>query len=123
MNKKKIALWAGLALIVVVVLYQNLHVFTASHAFRLNLLFAEYHSPPLSNLVLFLAFFMAGFLAAYFLNLSERYEAQKTQADQMERIAALEGAAGSKTGAARGSQSTASAPEAEPDKSPSEAQG
>lgn len=82
---------------IVLFIFQNQEFITAGQSVRLNLYFGdEYHSPEIPNIVLFLICFVAGFIISYFLNLAQRFKANKTikelkaqAASQLEEISAL----------------------------------
>jgi uncharacterized integral membrane protein len=62
--------------------YQNKDFFMAKHSLGLKLPFlSTVHTPELSNAVLFLIFFMTGFLIAYFFSLAKRFKTKKTIKD------------------------------------------
>ena len=50
----------------------------AKQGLRINFVFAKYQSPEVPNAVLFLGFFLAGLLIAYFFGLAERFKLKKT---------------------------------------------
>jgi len=74
----KIAFWIIILIIIGLIGYQNKAFFMAKHSLGLKLPFLDIvHTPGLSNAILFLIFFLAGFLIAYFLSLAERYKSKK----------------------------------------------
>jgi hypothetical protein len=99
MKKIKIVFWALLVAFVAILGYQNQEFFLYRGRLDLNLGVAgPYTTPELYNAVLFLAFFVAGFLIAYFSGLFERFrsgkvikqlnaaiEAQKKEIDSLTR--------------------------------------
>jgi len=75
----KIAFWIIILIIIGLLGYQNKVFFMAKHSLGLKLPFLEIvNTPELSNALLFLIFFLAGFLIAYFLNLAGRFKSKKT---------------------------------------------
>lgn len=78
MKKVKIAFWLIILVFAVVFVYQNKPFFMAKQSLGLTLPFLEtLHSPELPNAVLFLVFFLTGFLIAYFLGLYDRFKSKK----------------------------------------------
>lgn len=78
----KIVFWIIILIIIGLLGYQNKAFFMAKHSLGLKLPFLSIvHTPELSNAVLFLIFFMAGFLIAYFLSLAKRFKSKKTIKD------------------------------------------
>ena len=66
----KIVFWIIILIIIGLLGYQNKAFFMAKHSLGLKLPFLSIvHTPELSNAVLFLIFFIAGFLIAYFLSM------------------------------------------------------
>ena len=71
----------------------------AKQSLSLKLPFLEvYHTPELPHAVIFLVFFLIGFLIAYFFSLYERFKSKKTiknlnttTASQFEELEALKG--------------------------------
>ncbi len=79
MKKVKIALWVILLVFLVLFAYQNKVFFMAKHSLSLKLPFLEtFHTPELPQAVLFLVFFLTGFLVAYFISLADRFKSKKT---------------------------------------------
>ena len=78
MKKVKLAFWLILIAFLALLAYQNWDYFMSQHGLRINLIVAEYHTPPLQNAVLFLIFFCAGLLIAYFFTLFERFKSQRS---------------------------------------------
>ena len=77
MKKAKIAFWVILVAFVFLLAYQNWNFFMSTHGLRVNFLVKEYHTPELQNIVLFLIFFFAGLLIAYFFSLLDRFKSKK----------------------------------------------
>jgi len=79
MKKVKIAFWLIILVFVSVFVYQNMDFFMAEQRLRLNLgVFETLHTPELPHAVLFLVFFLTGFLIAYFFGLYDRFKSKKT---------------------------------------------
>jgi uncharacterized integral membrane protein len=79
MKKVKIAFWAIVLVFLMVFAYQNKVFFMAKHSLSLKIPFLDtIHSPELPQAILFLVFFLAGFLVAYFISLSDRFKSKKT---------------------------------------------
>ena len=79
MKKVKIAFWLIILVFVSVFVYQNMDFFMAEQSLRLNLGVLEtFHTPELPHAVLFLVFFLTGFLIAYFFGLYDRFKSNKT---------------------------------------------
>ncbi len=79
MKKVKIAIWLIILVFAGVFIYQNNDFFMAKQSLRLNLVIIEpVHTPELHNVILFLVFFLTGFLIAYFISLSDRFKSKKT---------------------------------------------
>ncbi len=79
MKKVKIAFWLIILVFAGVFIYQNKDFFMAKHSLILILPFLEtLHAPELPLAVLFLVFFLMGFLMAYFFGLYDRFKSRKT---------------------------------------------
>jgi len=97
MKKVKIAFWLILLVFAGVFAYQNKIYFMAKQNLSLTLPFLEtLHTPELPHAVLFLVFFLTGFLVTYFFGLYDRFKSKKTlknlnaaAADQQNELAAL----------------------------------
>jgi len=97
MKKVKIAFWLILLVFAGVFAYQNKVFFMAKQSLSLTLPFLEtLHTPELPHAVLFLVFFLTGFLVTYFFGLYDRFKSKKTlknlnaaAADQQNELAAL----------------------------------
>jgi len=97
MKKVKIAFWLILLVFAGVFAYQNKIFFMAKQSLSLTLPFLEtLHTPELPHAVLFLVFFLTGFLITYLFGLYDRFKSKKTikslnaaAADQQNELAAL----------------------------------
>jgi len=97
MKKVKIVIWVIILVFVGVFVYQNKIFFMAAQSLELKLPFLEpVHTPELPHAILFLIFFLTGFLISYFFSLYERFKAKKTiknlnadTASQREELEAL----------------------------------
>ena len=96
MKKAKAIVWIIIVGLFALAVYQNQDFFLSRHSLGMNLLIADYRSVNLPNLVLFIAFFLLGWLIAYVSGLSERYRSRraikslrKTIADQQNAIDSL----------------------------------
>jgi len=79
MKKVKVAFWVILLAVVVVFVYQNNDFFMAKQILRFKLpILDELRTPELPHAILFLAFFLTGFLMAYFFSLYDRFKSRKT---------------------------------------------
>ena len=78
MKKVKIAFWLVLIGFLASLGYQNWDFFMEPHGLRINLLFVKYSAPELPNAILFLVFFVAGFVISYFITLIERFKSKRT---------------------------------------------
>ena len=79
MKKVKIAFWLIILVFVGVFAYQNKDFLMAKKSFILILpLLETLHTPELPHAVLFLVFFLTGFLIAYFFGLYDRFKSKKT---------------------------------------------
>ncbi len=97
MKKVKIIFWVIIAAFAAVVIYQNKIFFMAKQSLSLKLPFLKiYHTPELPLAVIFIVFFIIGFLIAYFFSLYDRFKSKKTiknlntaAASQLEELAKL----------------------------------
>lgn len=97
MKKVKIAFWGLILVFAGVFFYQNKVFFMARQGLSLKLPFLKaLNVPELPHAVLFLIFFLTGFLIAYFTSLYDRFRAKKTiktlnaaTTSQLEELAAL----------------------------------
>jgi uncharacterized integral membrane protein len=79
MKKIKIALWIILLGFIVIIFLSNKDYFMAKQGIQINIPFTEpLQIQELPNAIYFLVFFLAGFLVAYFISLSERFKSKKT---------------------------------------------
>ena len=79
MKKVKIVLWIILLGFIAIIFFSNKDYFLAKKAIQINLFFKEpFQIQELPNAIYFLVFFLAGFLIAYFISLSERFKSKKT---------------------------------------------
>ena len=99
MKKVKIVFWVIILIFMVAFFILNKPFFMAKQSLNFQLPFLEaYHTPELPHAVLFLVFFLTGFLIAYFFSLYERFKSKKTiknlnttTASQLEELEALKG--------------------------------
>ena len=77
MKKAKIAFWGILIAFIALLAYQNWDFFMSTHGLKINLLFIDYRTPELQNIILFLIFFFAGLLISYFFILLDRFRSNK----------------------------------------------
>ena len=97
MKKLKIILWVIILGFIAIIFFSNKNYLLAKQVFQIDLLYGEpFHTTELPNIIFFLIFFLAGFLIAYFINLSVRFKSKKTMKNlnaaatsQLEEIAAL----------------------------------
>ncbi len=79
MKKVKIAFWLIILVFAGGFVYQNKIFFMAKQSLSLALPFLDtLHTPELPHAVLFLVFFLTGFLIAYFFGLYDRFKSNKT---------------------------------------------
>jgi uncharacterized integral membrane protein len=79
MKKVKIVLWIIFLGLIAIIFFSNKDYFLAKQGVQINLLFTEpFKIKELPNAIYFLVFFLAGFLIAYFISLSERFKSKKT---------------------------------------------
>ncbi len=83
-------LWSLLVILSVVVVVQNIDLFTHKEALRLNLLIKEYQTQPVYLTLYFLGFFLIGLLISYFYGLAERFKANRTIKNHLKTIRNLE---------------------------------
>ncbi|MBU0768287.1 MAG: LapA family protein [Proteobacteria bacterium] len=78
MKKVKIVLWIIFLGFIAIIFFSNKVYFLAKQGIQINLPFTEpFQIKELPNAVYFLIFFLAGFLIAYFISLSERFKSKK----------------------------------------------
>ena len=91
MKKFKIVFWILLLLFIGIVMYQNQGMFWVKQHLVLKIWGIEpLYTPELHTAVFFAAFFLVGFLVAYFFSLLEKFKSHKT-------IKALNAAAAART--------------------------
>ena len=79
MKNVKIAFWVILFAFIGLVLYQNREFYMSQHSLGIDLfVFDAYRTPEVPNAILFLGFFFAGLIIAYFFSLLERFNSRKT---------------------------------------------
>jgi uncharacterized integral membrane protein len=79
MKKAKIVLWVIFLGLIAIVFFSNKDYFLAKQGIQINIPFSEpFQIQELPNAIYFLVFFLAGFLIAYFISLSERFKSKKT---------------------------------------------
>lgn len=79
MKKAKIVLWVIFLGLIAIIFFSNKDYFLAKQGIQINLFFTEpFQIQELPNAIYFLVFFLAGFLIAYFISLSERFKSKKT---------------------------------------------
>lgn len=78
MKKVKIVLWIIFLGFIAIIFFSNKDYFLVKQGIQINLPFTEpFQIEELPNAVYFLIFFLAGFLIAYFISLSERFKSKK----------------------------------------------
>jgi uncharacterized integral membrane protein len=79
MKKAKIVLWVIFLGLIAIIFFSNKDYFLAKQGIQINIPFSEpFQIQELPNAIYFLVFFLAGFLIAYFISLSERFKSKKT---------------------------------------------
>jgi uncharacterized integral membrane protein len=79
MKRAKIVLWVIFLGLIAIVFFSNKDYFLAKQGIQINIPFSEpFQIQELPNAIYFLVFFLAGFLIAYFISLSERFKSKKT---------------------------------------------
>ena len=112
MKKVKIALWIIFLGFIAIVFFSNKDYFLLKQGIQINVPFTEpFQLQELPNAIYFLVFFLAGFLIAYFISLSERFKSKKTiknlnaaATSQLEEISVLKKEIDSLKGSAFNSQ-------------------
>jgi len=97
MKKVKIVLGIICLGFIAIIFFSNKDYFLAKQGIQINIPFTEpFQIKELPNAVYFLVFFLAGFLIAYFISLSERFKSKKTNKNlnaavtsQLEEISVL----------------------------------
>lgn len=90
MKNAKIAFWVILFAFIGLILFQNREFYMSQHSLGIDLMFFNYRTPDVPNAVLFLAFFFAGLIIAYFFSLLERFNSRKTIKNLSESLLASE---------------------------------
>ena len=79
MKKIKIVLWVIFLGLIAIIFFSNKDYFLVKQSIQINIPFSEpFQIQELPNAIYFLIFFLAGFLIAYFISLSERFKSKKT---------------------------------------------
>ena len=79
MKKVKIVLWVIFIGFIAIIFFSNKDYFLAKQGIQINIPFSEpFQLQELPNAIYFLVFFLAGFLIAYSISLSERFKSKKT---------------------------------------------
>jgi len=79
MKKVKILLWVIFLGLIAIIFFSNKDYFLVKQSIQINIPFSEpFQIQELPNAIYFLIFFLAGFLIAYFISLSERFKSKKT---------------------------------------------
>ena len=78
MSRIKAFFWIVLVGCILIVFFSNLELFLKTQPISLNLIIKNYQFPAMPTAILFLFFFAAGLLVAYFSNLPERFRLRKT---------------------------------------------
>ena len=90
MKNVKIAFWVILFAFIGLVLFQNRDFYMSTHSLGIDLMFFKYQTPEVPNAILFLGFFFAGLVIAYFFSLLERFNSRKTIKSLTESLSASE---------------------------------
>jgi hypothetical protein len=98
MNIIKILFWGVIIGLITLVISQNLEFFSSRQSLGINLGFWQYRTPEVLNGIVFMAFFIAGFLSSYLTTVIERFRSKKairllnrTCDAQIEEIGILKG--------------------------------
>ncbi|MGA9176018.1 MAG: LapA family protein [Desulfobacterales bacterium] len=79
MKKVKIVLWIIFLGFIAIIFFSNKDYFLAKQGIQINIPFSKpFQIQELPNAIYFLVFFLAGFLIAYSISLSERFKSKKT---------------------------------------------
>lgn len=79
MKKVKIVLWVIFLGFIAIIFFSNKDYFLAKQGIQINIPFSEpFQLQELPNAIYFLVFFLAGFIIAYSISLSERFKSKKT---------------------------------------------
>jgi len=114
MKKVKIVLWVIFLGFIAIIFFSNKDYFLAKQGIQINIPFSEpFQLQELPNAIYFLVFFLAGFLIAYSISLSERFKSKKTiknlnaaATSQLEEISVLKKEMDSLKSSASNSQTT-----------------
>jgi len=77
MNKVKATFWVIVLGFILLIFFQNQNFFLAKQSIHINLVFVKYQIPAMPTAILFFAFFIAGLIISYFLNIFERFRFRK----------------------------------------------
>ncbi|MGD8980164.1 MAG: hypothetical protein PVF42_01145 [Desulfobacterales bacterium] len=79
MKKAKIVLCVIFLGLIAIIFFSNKDYFLAKQGIQIDIPFSEpFQIQELPNAIYFLVFYLAGFLIAYFISLSERFKSKKT---------------------------------------------
>lgn len=78
MNIVKILFWGMIVGFITLIISQNLEFFASRQSLGINLGFWQYRTPAVLNGIVFVAFFIGGFIASYFTGVAERFRSKKT---------------------------------------------
>jgi uncharacterized integral membrane protein len=90
MKQAKLVLLAVVGVFLVLVVVQNLSLFTHREPLKLNLLVWKYETAPILLSMYFVGCFLIGLLIAYFHGLSDRFRAKNEMKNHLEKISKLE---------------------------------
>jgi uncharacterized integral membrane protein len=90
MKNAKLAFWVILFAFIGLILFQNREFYMSQQKLGIDLIFFNYETPEVPNAVLFLGFFFAGLIIAYFFSLLERFNSRKTIKNMAESLQASE---------------------------------
>jgi hypothetical protein len=90
MKNVKIAFWVILFAFIGLVLFQNREFYMSLHSLGIDLMFFKYQTPEVPNAILFMGFFFAGLIIAYFFSLLERFNSRKMIKSLTEALRASE---------------------------------
>ncbi len=89
MKKVKIAIWIVVFAFLGLIIYQNRELLLANQSLRIDLMFAQYQTPPLPLALHLAVVFVLGWLIAFIFGWVERYKAGKTIKAQQNTIDSL----------------------------------
>lgn len=97
MKNIKITFWVIVVGFIILFLFQNQDVITAKQSFKLDLMVAdEYHTPELTNGIIYFVCLLTGFFITFFAGLADRFKFKKdirnlkaSNDSQLEEISAL----------------------------------